>query len=120
MRTNNMIILVVVAVVLVGLAVFGIGGMTPTNDTDNNSTNNTTLNISDNTTNNTAENQTTSQKTTKKTSSNSKKQSNDGVTYDAELNDYFDSNGKTVKEGQFPKGTSKEEVKRGLQEIGDT
>lgn len=120
MRTNNVIILVVVAVVLVGLAVFGIGGMTPTNDTDNNTTNNTTLNLSDNTTNNMTENQTASQQTKKKTNSNTKKQSNDGVTYDAELNEYFDNNGKTVKEGQFPKGTSKQDVKRGLQEIGDT
>ncbi|WP_162685769.1 hypothetical protein [Methanosphaera sp. BMS] len=55
-----------------------------------------------------------SQSTTKKSSSGS------GVTYDSELNAYFDSNGRTVREGQFPKGTSKSEMKRALQEIGDS
>ncbi|WP_302852713.1 hypothetical protein [Methanosphaera stadtmanae] len=41
-----------------------------------------------------------------------------GVYYDSKLNNYFDSNNQTVKEGQFAKKTSKKEIKETLQEIG--
>lgn len=75
-----------------------------TNTSDVNKTNNTT--------------NTTQKTTTKKTTTSSSKSSNsDEITYDEELNDYFDSNGRTVYEGQFPKGTSKEEIREGLDAI---
>ena len=40
-----------------------------------------------------------------------------GVYYDSKLNNYFDSDNRTVKEGQFAKKTSKKEIKETLQEI---
>ena len=128
MRTKNVMIIAAVVIVLLAVLTYGATSLMQLNNntTDNNTTNDTTLNLSDNNTNNTTENQTTQTQTTKKTTqktssqSTSKKSSssNNGVTYDSELNAYFDSNGRTAYEGQFPKGTSREDMKRGLAEIG--
>ena len=37
-----------------------------------------------------------------------------GVYYDSKLNNYFDTNNQTVKEGQFAKGISKKEIRETL------
>ena len=75
MRTNNVIILILVAVVLVALMLFGVSNFiqTPDNTTDN-TTNNTTENITLNDTNDTNN---TTQHTTQKKATPKKSQSSD-------------------------------------------
>ena len=121
MDNKNIIIIGLVALVLILGAV--ITATTLTNTPKNNTTNES-INVTINNTNNTTlndTNKTETQQTTKKqtTQKKSNKKSSSDVTYDPELNDYFDSNGRTVSEGQFPKGTSKSEMRQALREIGD-
>ena len=93
---------------MVASSIIHLGSNTTDNDTINLTTNNTT--------NTTTENQTNTQDTqkTQKTQKTTEKKStsNDEVTYDEQLNVYFDKDGKTAYDGQVPKGTSKEELQK--------
>lgn len=108
--------------ILLCIAIIGGAVFFTQNSGDNNTTNETNeTNLTINDTNNTTENatiQTESKKTeSKQTTQKSSKKSENKVTYDPELNAYFDSNGRTVTEGQFPKGTSKSEMRQAFSEI---
>lgn len=62
---------------------------------------------------------TKSSKSSSKSSVKSSKSSSGGLWYDNEYGGWYDSNGRTAFEGQFPKGTSRKEVIRTLKEIGE-
>ena len=80
-------------------------------NTDNNTTDNDTVNLTTNNTTDEAHNQTTTQTNTQKTTQKEKTSAKSNeVTYDEQLNVYFDKNGKTAYDGQFPKETSKEQL----------
>ena len=100
-------------IVIVISALLGILMITPSIiNLDNNTTDNDTLNLTTNNTTQQDNNQTTTQKDTQQTKQDTQKSSssNKGITYDEKLNAYFDENGKTAYDGQFPKGTSREEL----------
>ena len=72
MRTNNVILIALIAVILVGLIYVGASTfMSTANNTTNNITNNTTVNATVNDTNNTTTEQTKTQTTSKKSSKSS-------------------------------------------------
>ncbi|RAP53592.1 MAG: hypothetical protein BZ138_00330 [Methanosphaera sp. rholeuAM270] len=77
MRTNNLIILILAAVILVALLAFGVSMFTQSDNTTNNTTNNTTENITLNDTNDT--NNTTQQTTQKKTTQKKSQSSDDDI-----------------------------------------
>ncbi len=114
MKDKYIIIIFAAAILLILLSIgaFSVmGNMTDENNTTDDV--NLTLNETNDTNNTTTQ---TATKTTKNSKTSQKKSEND-IYYDEELNLYFDSNGKTVYEGQVPKGTSKSELQKMASEI---
>ena len=112
MRTNNVLILSAVIIILLCIIGYTVPTiLNPANNTTDNDSVNLTVNNTTNTTD-TTDNQTTTQNTQINTQKDTQKSSSsdDGITYDEKLNAYFDKNGKTAYDGQFPKGTSRQEL----------
>ncbi len=89
---------------------------------DDSSTSNSTSSNSNSSSSSSDQSSSSSSNSDKSSSSSSSSQSSSsdsGVYYDEELNQHFDSNDKSVGEGQFAEGTSKSEMKKDLQELGD-
>ncbi len=95
-----------------------------TNDTvlenaeDNSTDNATNESTSDNSTSSSGGSSQSSSSSSQSSSSSSKSSSSgNGVHWDDEVGAYLDSNDRTVEDGQFDKGTSKEEMKETFAEI---
>lgn len=109
---NNVLILIIGVIIIIGLAIGIINFMSTNNNQE-------TIEIEEN---NTTENDnnTTAQDLEQISQEKAEAQENDsGIYYDPELNEYFDENDRTVYDRQFPAGTSKEEIRQALKEIGD-
>lgn len=111
MKDKHILLIFTAAILLIllSLGAFNIMG----NSTDENNTTdvNLTLNETNDTNNTTTESQTKSSTNTNNYKSSQSNKEND-IYYDEELNTYFDKNGKTVYDGQVPKGTSKSDLQK--------
>ena len=111
MRTKNVMILGITAVILIAILVYAGTTMIQPSDT-NNTTNDTSVNITLNNTNNTTEDnttQTTTQKTTKKSNTQTSTKSNSPSVVDEEvLYNYQVDDGSYYREVKYSDGSFKQ------------